>query len=64
MLIISQLRVPCGSGTGMLRKKAAKALHRKDTDFALAITRHSIDARHKPELLDVYSVRICLPGGR
>ena len=64
MLIISQLRVPCGSGTGMLKKKAAKALHRKDTDFALAITRHSIDARHKPELLDVYSVSIYLPGGR
>lgn len=64
MILISQLRVPCGSGTDPLRKKAARALRLREADFSLAITRHSVDARHKPELLDVYSVAITLPGGK
>lgn len=54
MLEISNLKVPCGSSRGALKKKIAKLL-RTDA-FQYTVVRHSIDARRKPELYDVYSV--------
>lgn len=60
MLEISQIRLPCGTPGGELVKKAAKLLRLKEENFSLRITRHSVDARKKPELLDVYSVAVDL----
>ena len=60
MLEIAQIRLPCGTPRGELVKKAAKLLRLKEENFSLRITRHSVDARKKPELLDVYSVAVDL----
>ena len=61
MLEISQIRVPCGSGGQQIEQKIRKCLRLKGGDlFAWRITRHSVDARRKPELLDVYTVSVTL----
>ena len=60
MLEIAQIRLPCGTSREELVKKAAKLLRLKKENFSLRITRHSVDARKKPELLDVYSVAVDL----
>ena len=60
MLEIAQIRLPCGTSREELVKKAAKLLRLKEQNFSLRITRHSVDARKKPELLDVYSVAVDL----
>ena len=60
MLEIAQIRLPCGTSREELVKKAAKLLRLKEENFSLRITRHSVDARKKPELLDVYSVAVDL----
>ena len=54
MLQITGLKIPCGSGPEVLEKKVKKLLREDPVSFR--IVRHSIDARKKPELFDVYGV--------
>lgn len=59
MIQISQLRLPCGSNPCALKKKIRKKLQlRQDEAFTWKILRHSVDARKKPELTDVYTVGV------
>lgn len=56
MIEISGVKLPCGSGKEALQRKVEKLLKGRRLPFR--ITKHSIDARRKPELYDVFSVRI------
>ena len=59
MITIHQLKIPCGSGPEAVRTKAAAKLNLKpDADFEIRILRHSVDARKKPALYDVYTVAV------
>jgi uncharacterized FAD-dependent dehydrogenase len=61
MIRISQLKLPCGGDPAELEKKIRKALRlRRDERFSFSIVRHSVDARRRPELFDVYSVDVSL----
>ncbi len=57
MLRISQLKLPAGQSASKIEKKICKTLNlSKHIEFT--IVRHSIDARKKPELYDVYTVDV------
>lgn len=65
MIEISQIRMACGKDREereeRLRRSIRKSLHLQDGEsFSWRITRHSVDARKKPELFDVYSVEVTL----
>lgn len=61
MIQISQLKLPCGSDLSRIEKKIRKRLHLKiDESFTWKILRHSVDARKKPDLADVYTVGVVL----
>ncbi|MGN1023660.1 MAG: NAD(P)/FAD-dependent oxidoreductase [Lachnospiraceae bacterium] len=63
MLQISQLKLPCGSGTKPLAGMIARALRAKPGDFTYTISRHAVDARKKPLLYDTYRVDVTLAAG-
>ena len=57
MLRIQQLKLPAGSGREALKNKLIKTLHiKKDALLSFEIKRHSLDARKKPKLYDVYTI--------
>ncbi len=59
MLELSQIKLPCGSGRELLENKLHKMLRLpQGTDLDYTIVHHSVDARKKPVLYDVYTVRI------
>lgn len=61
MIRISQLKLPCGSDPAELEKKIRKALRlKREERVSFSIVRHSVDARRRPELFDVYSVDVSL----
>ncbi len=70
MIQINQLKLPCGTDGGAaslehphLEGKIRKLLRLRTGDpFTYRIIRHSIDARKKPELYDIYSVLVELDG--
>lgn len=63
MIQISQLRLPCGRNPAALEKKIRKKLKIKgDEPFKWKILRHSVDARKKTDLMDVYTVGVDLGG--
>ena len=68
MIEISQIRLPCGADPEQLMDSKIRKILRLRTDavFTWKITRHSVDARKKPELFDTYSVQVVFPekGGR
>lgn len=62
MIRISQLKLPITHSDLDLKKKAAKMLRISDTQIQkVSIVRQSIDARHKNDLLFVYTIDIELP---
>lgn len=65
MIRISQLKLPCGHGEGDLENRILTTLKMKRTAESLTyrIVRHSVDARKKPLLYDVYTVDVSLGGG-
>ena len=58
MLEISNIKLPCGSGQELLDEKIRKLLHTET--FKYTVARHSVDARKKPELYDIYTVHATL----
>ena len=54
MLELRGIAIPCGGGEELLEKKLRRLLREENVSFR--IVRHSVDARKKPELFDVYSV--------
>lgn len=65
MLQISQLKLPCGKDRSALKDRIQKALKLKGEDaFSWTLLRHSVDARKKPDLYDVYTVGVTFPDGR
>lgn len=69
MIQINQIKLPCGADGGpasqthpQLEAKIHKAIHiPKGQQILYQILRHSVDARKKPTLYDIYSVGIYLP---
>ncbi len=65
MIRINQIKLNIGLNNWdkALRKRAANILKVNDSDIEkLIIVKHSIDARKKPELYDVFSIDVCLRG--
>ena len=60
MIEISQMKLPCGTKREALEGKIRKVLRLKAEPFSWEIARHSTDARKKPLLFDVYTVRVSL----
>ncbi len=61
MIVISQVKLPCGAPSKELEKKIRGRLKLSAGDkFTWRITRHAVDARKKPELFDIYSVSVLL----
>ena len=58
MIRISQLRLPCGSKKGALETKIRKTLRTDRQLLSYTIVRHSVDARKKPQLFDMYTVDV------
>jgi len=58
MIRITQIRIPCGHSKEELEEKIRKLLRRRTGTISVHIVRHSIDARKKPQLLDVYTVDV------
>ncbi len=59
MIQISQMKLSCGTDRGRLEGVIRRELRLSGTDtFTWRIVRHSIDARKKPNLYDVYSVSV------
>ena len=57
MIRISQLKLPCGHSEADLEEKIRKTIKLKDRDTVrYRIRKHSIDARKKPQLFDIYAV--------
>lgn len=64
MIQISQIKLPCGTEKDALKKRIQRILSLKPEEpFSWNIMRHSVDARKKPELFDVYSVAVSLKEG-
>lgn len=62
MIRISQLKLPITHSDSDLKKKAAKMLRISDTQIRkISIVRQSIDARHKNDLLFVYTIDLEVP---
>ncbi|MDO4619065.1 MAG: FAD-dependent oxidoreductase [Lachnospiraceae bacterium] len=61
MIRIDQIKLPCGSDKDMLEGKIRKLLRLSPSDvYTWKIVRHSLDARKKPALFDIYSVQVSL----
>ena len=73
MIIINQIKteIPWEKGVlttkemltdmSVLKKKAASVLHIDEKEIAsCTILKHSLDARKKPQILQVYSLGVCL----
>ncbi len=61
MICVRDIRVKIPHTTEELEHKVRKTLRLKDTDaFSYKIIRHSLDARKKPDLFDVYTVEVSL----
>lgn len=62
MIEISQIRLPCGADPEQLMDSRIRKILRlrADVPFTWRISRHSVDARKKPELYDTYSVRVTI----
>ena len=59
MIRISQMKLPCGHSREALEGKIAKTLRlRGGQPFRYEIRRHSVDARKKPQLFDIYTVDV------
>lgn len=58
MIRISQLRLPCGYAEGALDNKIRKTLRIQRRPLKYTIVRHSVDARKKPMLFDMYTVDV------
>ena len=58
MIRISQLKLPCGHSEGALEEKIRKTLRMGSRNLSFSIVRHSIDARKKPRLLDIFTVDV------
>lgn len=64
MIVINQLKLPCGTGREQLQERALRRLRlSKQKIGTMAVLRHSIDARKKPQLFDIYSVGVTLKAG-
>ncbi|MBQ8054602.1 MAG: FAD-dependent oxidoreductase [Lachnospiraceae bacterium] len=64
MIRISQIKLPCGHSREDLEGKIAKTLRlRGGQPFGYEIRRHSVDARKKPRLFDIYTVDVDLGNG-
>ena len=65
MIEISQIKLPCGSDRSLLEGKIRKILRLPgEESFTWKLSHHSVDARKKPVLFDVYSVRVQLSSGK
>ena len=63
MIEIQEIRIPCGAGREALEKKLRRLLRLgRDEPFTWRIARHGIDARKRPQLMDVYTVEVSLRG--
>ena len=63
MIRISQMKLPCGHSREDLEGRIAKTLRLKGGQpFSYEIRRHSVDARKKPQLFDIYTVDVDLGG--
>ena len=59
MLRITQVKLPCGSGTNEIEQKVRKILRlRREDSCEIELEKRSIDARKKPQLFDVYAVLV------
>lgn len=59
MLRITQVKLPCGSGTNEIKQKVRKILRlRREDSCEIELEKRSIDARKKPQLFDVYTVLV------
>ncbi len=59
MLRIQQLKLPAGHSPEALRKRIVKELLTKETELmSYKIRRHSLDARKKPQIYDVYTIDV------
>ncbi len=59
MIQISQIKLPCGTEQVRLEGRIRKQLHlKREESFSWKIIRHSVDARKKPNLFDIYSVSV------
>ena len=57
MIRISQLKIPCGHSREDLESKVRKTLRlNKGQSLRIEIRKHSVDARKKPQLYDIYTV--------
>lgn len=62
MIRINQLKLPITHTKSELKKKAAKMLRVNDSQIKdLTIVRQSLDARHKNDLLFVYTIDVSVP---
>ena len=61
MIRISQMKLPCGHSGKDLEGKIVKTLRLKSGQrLRYEIRRHSVDARKKPQLFDIYTVDVDL----
>ncbi|MDR9824634.1 hypothetical protein RCJ22_03325, partial [Vibrio sp. FNV 38] len=64
MIRISQLKLPCGHTSEDLENKIQRLLKlRGGQPLHYEIRRHSVDARKKPQLFDIYTVDVDLGKG-
>lgn len=65
MIRISQLKQPCGQGMAALENRIRRTLRLKDDrSLHFEIKKHSVDARKKPQLFDIYTVDVDLRMGQ
>ena len=64
MIEVREIKVPCGSGRAEIERKIGRMLLlAADEHFEWKILRHSVDARKKTELTEIFSAAVSLPGG-
>ncbi len=64
MLRVTQLKVPAGAPEKDIEDRIRKILRlRPDAAFSWSVEKHSLDARKKPDIFDVYTVRVSLESG-
>ncbi len=65
MIKITQIKIECGRGPGALEHKIRSLLRLQPKEkFGCQIVKHSVDARKKPLLFDIYTVAVSLPAQR
>ncbi len=65
MIKITQIKIECGRGQGALEHKIRSLLRLQPKEkFGCQILKHSVDARKKPLLFDIYTVAVSLPAQR